>query len=176
VNDAQVPTLILPDAITVTKNNGKLNSKGVELEFAAQASKHISIDYNVGYTNAQFESLEIAQNGSNSILNGNKQIFTPDLSSILAIQYEKNLNNNLKGFIRTEWKYTGTTYFDLSNNIKQSHYNLINASTGIQINDISFKIWTRNLTNQRYISYAYDFGAVHLGDPATSGLTISVRF
>ena len=176
VNDAQVPTLILPDAITVTKNNGKLNSKGVELEFAAQASKHLSIDYNVGYTNAQFESLEIAQNGSNSILNGNKQIFTPDLSSILAIQYEKNLNNNLKGFIRTEWKYTGTTYFDLSNNIKQSPYNLINASTGIQINDISFKIWTRNLTNQRYISYAYDFGAVHLGDPATSGLTISVRF
>ena len=94
----------------------------------------------------------------------------------MAIQYETVLNNHLKGFIRTEWKYIGTTYFDLANNIKQSPYNLINASAGIQMNDISFKFWTRNLTNQRYISYAYDFGAVHLGDPATSGLTISVRF
>ncbi|MES1222833.1 MAG: TonB-dependent receptor, partial [Bacteroidota bacterium] len=32
INDAQVPTLVLPDAITVTKNAGKLESKGVELE------------------------------------------------------------------------------------------------------------------------------------------------
>ncbi len=176
VNDAQVPSLILPDAITVTKNNGKLNSKGVELEFTAQASTHFTIEYNVGYTNAKFESLAIAQNGSSSILNGNKQIFTPDLSSILAVQYEKYFNKDVKGFIRTEWKYTGATYFDLANSIKQSPYNLLNASVGIQLNDISFKIWTRNLSNQRYISYAYDFGAVHLGDPATSGLTISARF
>ncbi|HRH61002.1 MAG TPA: TonB-dependent receptor, partial [Chitinophagaceae bacterium] len=35
VTDAQTPTLILPDAITVTKNTGKLNSKGIEGEFAA---------------------------------------------------------------------------------------------------------------------------------------------
>ena len=176
VNDAQVPTLILPDAITVTQNKGKLNSKGLELEFTAQASKHISIDYNAGYTNAHFESLAIAQNRSNSILNGNKQIFTPDLSSLLAVEYEKVFSNNVRGFIRTEWKYTGTTYFDLANTIKQNPYNIINASAGIQLNDISFKFWARNITSQRYISYAYDFGAVHLGDPATSGMTISVRF
>lgn len=176
VNDAQVPTLILPDAITITQNNGKLNSKGVELEFTAKATKHISIDYNAGFTKAEFESLAIAQNGTNNILNGNKQIFTPDLSSMLALQYETAFNNNVKGFIRTEWKYIGTTYFDLANTIKQNPYSLLNACAGIQLNDISFKIWTRNLSNQHYIAYAYDFGAVHLGDPATSGLTISVRF
>ena len=176
VNDAQVPTLILPDAITITQNNGKLNSKGVELEFTAKATKHISIDYNAGFTNAEFETLAIAQNGTSNILNGNKQIFTPDLSSMLALQYETVFNNNVRGFIRTEWKYIGTTYFDLANTIKQNPYSLLNASAGIQINDISFKIWTRNLSNQHYIAYAYDFGAVHLGDPATSGLTISARF
>lgn len=176
VNDAQVPTLILPDAITITQNNGKLNSKGAELEFTANATKHISIDYNAGYTNAQFESLAFAQNGSSSILNGNKQIFTPDLTSMLAIQYETSFNNKVNVFIRSEWKYMGTTYFDLSNSFKQSPYNLINASAGIQLNNIGLKYWTRNLTNQRYISYAYDFGAVHLGDPATNGMTISLRF
>ena len=174
--DAQVPTLILPDAITIIQNRGKLNSKGIELEFTAQANAHLSIDYNAGITNAKFETLEIAQNGNTNILNGNKQIFTPDLVSNLALQYDQKLNKDLSGFVRTEWKYIGTTYFDLANSIQQNPYNIINASLGVQMGDVQIKYWTRNLTNQKYISYAYDFGAVHLGDPATSGLSIAIKF
>jgi iron complex outermembrane receptor protein len=174
--DAQVPTLILPDAITIIQNRGKLNSKGIELEFTAQANAHLSIDYNAGMTNAKFESLEIAQNGNANILNGNKQIFTPDLVSNLALQYDQKFNKNLSGFVRAEWKYIGTTYFDLANSIQQNPYSIINASIGLQMGDIQIKYWTRNLTNQKYISYAYDFGAVHLGDPATSGLSIAIKF
>ncbi|MFZ9473245.1 MAG: TonB-dependent receptor, partial [Sediminibacterium sp.] len=174
--DAQVPTLILPDAITIIQNRGKLNSKGIELEFTAQANAHLSIDYNAGMTNAKFETLEIAQNGNANILNGNKQIFTPDLVSNLALQYDQKFNKNISGFVRTEWKYIGRTYFDLANSIQQSPYNIINASLGVQMGDVQIKFWTRNLTNQKYISYAYDFGAVHLGDPATSGLSIAIKF
>jgi iron complex outermembrane receptor protein len=176
INDAQVPTLILPDAITITQNNGKLNSSGIELEFTAQANKFLSFDYNAGMTNAHFEQLTLSQNGTSNNLKGNKQIFTPNLSSNLAAQYDQPFNNSIKGFLRAEWKYVGTTYYDLANTIKQDPYNIINASIGVQIIDISFKFWTRNLTNQKYISYAYDFGAVHLGDPATSGFSISARF
>jgi len=174
--DAQVPTLILPDAITIIQNRGKLNSKGIELEFTAQANAHLSIDYNAGMTNAKFETLEIAQNGNANILNGNKQIYTPDIVSNLALQYDQKFNKNLSGFVRTEWKYIGTTYFDLANTIQQNPYNIINASIGVQKGDIQIKYWTRNLTNQKYISYAYDFGAVHLGDPTTSGLSIAIKF
>jgi iron complex outermembrane receptor protein len=174
--DAQVPTLILPDAITIIQNRGKLNSKGIELEFTAQANAHLSIDYNAGMTNAKFETLEIAQNGNANILNGNKQIFTPDLVSNLALQYDQKLNKDLSGFVRAEWKYIGTTYFDLANSIQQNPYSIINASLGLQMGDVQVKYWTRNLTNQKYISYAYDFGAVHLGDPATSGLSIAIKF
>ncbi len=174
--DAQVPTLILPDAITIIQNRGKLNSKGIELEFTAQANAHLSIDYNAGITNAKFETLEIAQNGNANILNGNKQIFTPDLVSNLALQYDQKFNKNLSGFARTEWRYIGRTYFDLANSIQQNPYSIINASLGVQMGDVQIKFWTRNLTNQKYISYAYDFGAVHLGDPATSGLSIAIKF
>ncbi len=174
--DAQVPTLILPDAITIIQNRGKLNSKGIELEFTAQANAHLSIDYNAGITNAKFETLEIAQNGNSNILNGNKQIFTPDLVSDLALQYDQKFNKNLSGFARTEWRYIGRTYFDLANSIQQNPYSIINASIGVQMGDVQIKFWTRNLTNQKYISYAYDFGAVHLGDPATSGLIIAIKF
>jgi iron complex outermembrane receptor protein len=35
--------------------------------------------------------------------------------------------------------------------------------------------WARNLGNKKYISYAYDFGAYHLGDPSTFGATLFVN-
>ena len=34
-------------------------------------------------------------------------------------------------------------------------------------------VWMRNLGDKKYIAYAYDFGAIHLGDPFTWGLTCS---
>jgi iron complex outermembrane receptor protein len=174
--DAQVPTLLLPDAITIIQNRGKLNSKGIELEFTAKANTHLSIDYNAGITDAKFETLEIAQNGSSSIFNGNKQIFTPDLVSNLALQYDQKLKNHLTAFVRTEWKYIGNTYFDLANSIKQNPYSIFNASVGINMGKLNMKYWSRNLTNQKYIAYAYDFGAIHLGDPVTNGFSIALKF
>jgi len=174
--DAQVPTLVLPDAITIIQNRGKLNSKGIELEFTAKANTHLSIDYNAGFTHARFEKLEIAQNGTSNIFNGNKQIFTPDVVSNLALQYDQKLKNHLTAFVRTEWKYIGTTYFDLANSIQQSPYSIFNASVGFNMSNLSIKYWSRNLTNQKYIAYAYDFGAIHLGDPATNGCSIALKF
>jgi iron complex outermembrane receptor protein len=37
-------------------------------------------------------------------------------------------------------------------------------------------LWVRNIGDEKYISYAYDFGAVHLGDPRTFGVTVTGRF
>lgn len=46
VKDAQVPTLVLPDAITIIKNTGVLNSKGVEAEIMYTPAKGVIIQYN----------------------------------------------------------------------------------------------------------------------------------
>jgi len=34
----------------------------------------------------------------------------------------------------------------------------------------------RNLGDKKYIAYAYDFGAIHLGNPKTYGVTLATRF
>ncbi|MCX6204864.1 MAG: TonB-dependent receptor [Bacteroidetes bacterium] len=177
VNDAQVPSLVLPDAITITKNVGKLNSKGIEFEFKAQASKSLFIQYSFGYTDASFTSLQLSSQGSSINLNGKKQLFSPDLTSFLALQYTMQINpGKLSTFVRGEWKYLGTTYFDLANTIKQSPYSLFNASAGLNAKQFSLQAWFRNISNQKYIAYAYDFGAAHLGDPSNYGITLSYRF
>ena len=178
VTDAQVPTLILPEAITVTKNTGKLNSKGVELEASTTPLNGLQITYNFGYTDATYTSLKISQNGEAVDLNGKRQIFTPDVTSLLAAQYAFMFNKqkHLGFIVRGEWSYLGNTYFDLANTIKQSPYNLFNTRVGISTKYVDLFFWAENISNKKYIAYAYDFGAVHLGDPKTYGATMKVNF
>ncbi|HEY4286675.1 MAG TPA: TonB-dependent receptor [Puia sp.] len=186
IHDAQEPTLILPDAITVTRNAGKLNSKGLEAEIATTPVKGLELNYNFGYTHARFDDLKLSQNGSVVDLSGKHQVFTPDVTSMLAAQYSYPLGlytsrsnrreNQVQLVARGEWRYLGNTWFDLANTIEQKGYSLFNASLAIRTKNYSLSFWERNLTNKRYIAYAYDFGAAHLGDPQTYGATLGVKF
>lgn len=178
VTNAQVQSLVLPDAVTITKNTGKLTSKGVEAELNSTPAKGLEINYSFGYTDAKFDKLKVAQNGSEANLKGKRQIFTPDITSMLAAQYSFGLSRQpeIKLVVRGEWKYLGTQYFDLSNTLKQSPYSLINTRFGIAAKNFEVMFYGRNLTKENYIAYAYDFGAVHLGDPYTYGASVKFKF
>jgi iron complex outermembrane receptor protein len=178
VNDAQVPTLVLPDAITVTRNAGKLTSKGIELEMSSTPVKGLQADYNFGYTDATYKTLKLSQNGSTVDLDGKRQVFTPDVTSMLALQYGFDLGSKQQWrlVVRGEWLYTGKQYFDLSNNISQDGYSLFNTRFGVSFKKVELMFWGRNLADKKYIAYAYDFGAVHLGNPKTYGVTLIGRF
>jgi iron complex outermembrane receptor protein len=166
----------LPDAITVTKNAGKLNSKGAEVEIAATPLKGFQVEYNFGYTHARYTELQVASNGVVANLNGNHQVFTPDITSILALQYAYPINQDAKMIVRGEWRYLGDQYFDLANQIEQKGYNTFNARFGVSLPRFELFLWGSNLGNKHYIDYAYDFGASHLGNPRTFGLTFRTRF
>jgi iron complex outermembrane recepter protein len=178
VNDAQVPTLILPAAITVTRNTGKLISKGAELEASANPVKGLQIDYSFGYTDAHYQSLNISENGAAINLAGKKQIFTPDATSMLAPQYSVLLcaREDLRLIVRGEWFWLGRQYFDLENSITQNPYSKVNARVGVSTKHLQLFVWARNLTATKYIEYAYDFGAVHLADPRTYGVTVKTTW
>ncbi|MEY4097343.1 MAG: hypothetical protein RL170_187 [Bacteroidota bacterium] len=176
ITDAQVPSLILPDAITITKNTGQLTSKGIEAEIFAIPAKGLFLQYSFGTTNARFDKLDIASQGSTLNLAGKHPIFSPNATSLLAAQYSFPLNAKLKIMTRAEWKYIGTTYFDLANTIEQTPYQLLNAKAGIETEKIALYFWAKNLAGTKYISYGYDFGAVHLGDPAIWGSSLSFKF
>ena len=178
VTNAQVPTLVLPDAITITRNAGKLTSKGIEMEIAATPVKGLQVDYNFGYTDAVYKNLKLSQNGSSVNLDGKKQIFTPGLTSMLALQYGFDLGTKqqLQFIVRGECMYLGKQYFDLANNISQKGYSLLNTRFGISSKKAELMFWGRNVGDKKYIAYAYDFGAIHLGNPKTYGATLAIRF
>ena len=176
VSNAQVPTLVLPDAITVTKNAGKLRSWGAEAEMAATVLKGLDIVYNFGYTHARYTDLQTGSNGAVLNLNGNHQVYTPDFTSMLVLQYSIPLSTGSKLVTRGEWRCLGNQYFDLANHIEQKSYNVFNARLGISTGKFDVFVWGSNLGNKRYIDYAFDFGASHLGNPLTYGVTIRTQF
>jgi iron complex outermembrane receptor protein len=94
---------------------------------------------------------------------------------MLAMQYTYVDEENVKAFVRFEWMAIGKQYFDLANSIEQNSYHLFNTRVGVAHNGLEVALWGRNIADKRYISYAYDFGGIHLGDPATWGVTVSKR-
>jgi iron complex outermembrane receptor protein len=178
ITDAQIPVLILPDALTTTRNAGKLVSKGIELEFSARPVKGLSIDYNFGYTDAVYKSLNVSKGGETVNLTGNKQIYTPESTSMFALQYsyEIDKSSKLNAIARGEWLFTGNQFYDLSNQIQQKGYSVYNAKLGFSAQNFDLFFWGRNLSNKTYIDYAYDFGAAHLGNPKTYGVSLVGRF
>lgn len=175
VTDVQVPTLVMPDGVIITRNTGKMTSKGLEVALKAVLTTGLELNYDLGFTDAGYESLLIAQDGGQANLKENKQIYTPEITSMLALQYSSNLgmNENWKFTARAAWRYLGEQYFDLTNNLRQEPYSLYNGSIGVSYQEIRFRVWGRNIFDTQYISYGYNFGAVHLGNPVTVGVTLS---
>ncbi|WP_205502215.1 TonB-dependent receptor [Rufibacter psychrotolerans] len=175
VTDAQVPTLVLPDALVITRNAGRLTSKGVELEVASTLAKGLELVYNAGYTRARYSSLRTASDGEEVNLDGNRQVYTPDVTSMLALQYshEGEGAHPVRFTARGEWHYLGNRYFDLANQFRQEGYSLFHARAGVSYKHVGVYLWGRNLTDQKYLAYVYDFGASRLGNPITYGVSLN---
>lgn len=178
VNHAQVPTLILPDAITITRNVGKLHSKGFEIELAATPVKGLEISNNTGITHARYTDLVLPSNGISVSGDNNRPVFSPDATSLTAIQYTYNISNKkpIKLIVHGEWLYIGDQFFDLANTIEQKPYHLFNGTIGVSIKKTSVSFWEKNISGKKYIDYAYDFGAAHLGNPRTFGISLNQKF
>lgn len=175
ISDAQVPTLVLPNAITVTKNAGRLGGEGVELELAVKPGKGWEGSWNLGLTDVTYRTLKLSSNGTSINLAGKQQVFTPDATSSFVLQYNHPIKKDINILVRGEWFYIGKQYFDLANTIAQDQYSLFNTRFGISMKHLEIMCWMRNIGDKKYISYAYDFGAVHLGNPRTFGITFSGR-
>jgi len=174
VTNIQTPFLILPDAVTITKNAGDLRSSGIEWEISAKPSKELTLQYNAGIVNAKYKTFTTVSNGTQVNLNNKRQIFTPTTSQFLTATYKKKIGK-MDFWSNIQYQYSGTQYFDFANTIKQDAYGLLHAQIGFKFSKLSTYVWARNITDVKYISYAYDFGAVHLGNPRTFGVGLSYK-
>ena len=178
IRNAQTPLLILPDAVTVIRNAGKLNSKGIEIELEAAPIKQLELVYKAGITDATYGSLSLPKGNQMVSFSGNRQIFTPKYTSTAIAQYSIPFSHNDRNMVsfRAEWMAFGSQYFDLTNQIEQKAYGLVNARAAVRLGKAELSVWARNITDKRYISYGYDFGAVYLAPPRTIGSSLIIEW
>ena len=182
VRNVQVPTLILPDAITVTENTGRMASFGAELEVAARVVRNLTLWGSAAFTHAEYTDFNTAggEDGGNVQLKGNRPVYTPDWTGFIGAQYVIPLqrSNQHQLQLGVYGKFIGQQYFVVDNTIGQDGYSLLNASIGYSCHGYELSVWGQNLANKRYVDYAYDVGmvAAHLGRPATYGITLRKHF
>lgn len=181
VNNAQVPTLLLPDAITVTENTGQMESMGAEVEVAARVVRNLTLWGSAAFTHAEYTDFNtVGENGDNIQLKGNRPVYTPEWTGFLGAQYVIPLQPRNKQHLQlgVYGKFIGQQYFVVDNTIGQEGYGLLNANVSYSLNGYELSLWGQNLADKRYIDYAYSIGfaAVHLGRPATYGVTLRKRF
>jgi Outer membrane receptor proteins, mostly Fe transport len=181
VNNAQVPTLILPDAITVTENTGRMQSLGAEAEVAARVVRNLTLWGSAAFTRAEYTDFNTAgADGGNVQLKGNRPVYTPEWTGFLGAQYviPLQVDNKQQLQLGVYGKFIGQQYFVVDNTIGQEAYGLLNANISYTWKGYELSLWGQNLADKRYVDYAYNvgFAAVHLGRPATFGVTARKRF
>lgn len=87
----------------------------------------------------------MSQNGAVVNFDGKKQIFTPESTSMLVLQYSFQPVSTLplKFVARGEWRYLGQQYFDLGNTIKQPDYSIMNIRLGISYKKAALMFWAK---------------------------------
>ena len=114
---------------------------------------------------------------------GNQLVNAPDVSLNLTAQKDFDLGSTGTAFIRGEWVYTSTTYFDPTNAAAASQpaYSLFNASIGFhpaKYPQWDFSLWGKNLSNQN-VNEGYQAGSIletTPGDPLTFGVRINYTY
>lgn len=165
-----------------TLNIGNITSRGVESELSYLLVKGLQLDWNLGLTSAKYTKLPYfvfgAQGPENADFSNNRPIQSPVTTSFAALTYQLPLSKTVSASLRGEWKYLGQQYFDYANSVEQPAFSTFNTRVALTYRTAELSFWTRNLTDQRYLTYAYPFllTAAQLANPRTMGVTLGTRF
>lgn len=193
-DDFQV-TQTTPDGSSVLITNAaEVNSRGLEVEFVALVSEHLTLSGNATWLRNKYEEYENAPCpdldapsciGGRQDLSGKTLDNAPRLSYSLSGEYRRDLSRfqGVEGFSRLDVVYRGSTNLDvlLPRQTRQGGYQLVNASLGFEVPDQwRVTLWGRNLADKEYKSWAEMSETLGLritpGLPRTYGLTVDWYF
>lgn len=156
-----------------------MNNYGLELETSVLPVKNLQIDWTASTSHSEYKKLDLFDAATNSVKDyrGNKAINNPALQSMVAVQYGvpfSRLAQNVRAFVRGEFRYIGEYQLDFINAYHQNAYGMFNARAGVTSNRFDVAVWVRNLNDVRYMAFGY--GSYMMGSPRMLGATLTGRF
>jgi outer membrane receptor protein involved in Fe transport len=178
------PTATLSYAYFV--NGGSAKSKGAEATLIYVPMSGLTLRANGAYTDARLSSDAPSAGG----LSGDEMPFTPKWSGSLGADYKFALAST-PAWVGMTVNYTGERRSDFSQRkaVDVPSYKTLNINAGVDVDQMRFSLYVRNLANDRGINYAAPNGDQFTGlnpsgnpfvasivQPRTIGMDVSYRW
>ena len=174
----------------VTVNAGKSRSIGAEVALRASITDAFSLNAAYGYTNAKFN--DYRTNSKNSEENdidysGNYVPLVPQNTLNVGGEYVIRFNYSPIKDITLNANYCGAgkIYYTESNYVSQNFYGTLNASVGVNFQNLNISVWGQNLLNKSYSTFYFETigetmadkaGFMQKGKPIHFGVDVRYRF
>jgi iron complex outermembrane recepter protein len=180
---AQINTIEAGTFVGLTKNIGSSHNYGGEVDFAAQVLEGLIFSGNFGITkaiwgNVSYLNPNLCPNGPpctiNPVINlrGLTASFVPSYTGSLSLDWTHNIAGDLIFGARADAQFLGYAFWDVTDNARQSPYQLLNVSARLERGGWTLSAHASNLTNRLYntgYSTGPDLGAPfnvgHIGAP-----------
>lgn len=182
VKNDKIHVALYPSFLTQSFNVDT-QSRGIELGGSYRPDDHWTIDARANWTDAKVTRIpEITQSITKT---GNRIPQVPRLAANLGIEYRAPLAlsfmDNAELFARTDISHTGKRKSQPDNRLTLPSHTLVDATIGIENGKGSLYLWGKNLTDRRYMRYAYlpETFTTYTGYPGegrTFGLGFRYRF
>ncbi len=155
-------------------NAGEARNVGGEVQLNLNLYQNLTADLTFGYVDTELKGYPGDRNYS-----GKKVPRVPDITSMLAIQYSREIASGISLVGRASYQYIGKIYWDLDNANDEKAYGLVNATLGLEGEWWRLYVWGKNLTDEKYVRTAVMWGDTSVGGygaPLTCGVTVQFLF
>ena len=133
-------------------NAGESSSVGIESALSLHVNR-MDIYTSYGYTYAIFEDFDDGVTD----YTGNFLPYAPQHTAAAQVSYTCRIGKKILDdiILTVDWKGTGKIYWNESNTVQQPFYSLYGASVAFSKHDFNFKIWSKNLTDEKYDTFFF---------------------
>jgi iron complex outermembrane receptor protein len=183
--DLQVSNRILTipgdqsSALRILTNASDAVVKGVELEVLARPFAGLTLSGNYAYLDTEVKNFILGTDGTD--LSGNELGKAPKNAFTLSGNYVHNIDDQSDISFHADYVYQSSMFFFIENTVtaKEPSYGILNGRITYTLNDWSFTVYGRNITDKLYRTKTVPVGDgafSGFGDPATYGVTVGYKF
>ncbi len=165
-------------------NAGEAHIAGLELELTALIAEPLTVDFNLGYTDAKYD--EFIGAGGIDVSSERELVNTPKWTSRLAGQYRWVTAGDHELLFDAGISYRSKTYPTVSSSeaLAQDGYQLIDASITFTTSDQHWRInaGIKNLEDKEYVTHGFDlsdslgYQLAYYGAPRTYSVSVNYHY
>ena len=178
-SDYQAPTIDQGTSLPITGNPGEAKIQGIEWSTLLRITEQFSLSLNANITDAEFTTVDPDVSAVNK---GDTVLLVPKFSYSLSADYYFNWSSAISGFAHLDYNRQGENTeinrspasFNQEN--KSTDIGFLNAQIGAQWEDITIRLFGRNLNNELRTTIGSLAGIFTQNRPRTVGVDINYQF